>query len=115
MTLFQSKTSIGRCHAGGSLLDVRGRFSRGMRKISYAGPEVIHQAKRRMARPAHIGVCSNRMSPPVLFDYLENSVDPLTPLGPDEFKEDPVALEKSGPNAFVLHLRRAVDIGRDAS
>ena len=28
---------------------------------------------------------------------------------------EPVALDKSGSNTFVLHLRRAVDIGRDAS
>ena len=72
-------------------------------------------AKRRMARPAHIGVCFNRMSPRILFDYLENSVDPPTPGGSGRIsRKTPVALEKSGPNTFVLHLRRAVDIGRDA-
>ena len=69
-----------------------------------------------MARPAHIGVCLNRMSPPVLFDYLENSVDPLTPVWVwTNSRKTPVALEKSSSNTFVLHLSRAVDIGRDAS
>ena len=68
-----------------------------------------------MARPAFIGVSINEMSPRVLFDYLENWIAPPTPGGSGGFsRKTPVALEESGPNPFVLHLRRAVDIGRDA-
>ena len=42
-----------------------------------------------MARPAFIGICINRMSPRVLFDYRENSVDPLTRGGSEGFHGSP--------------------------
>jgi hypothetical protein len=58
------------------------------RVIAKPGARRDQGGKEKNGAATHIGACFNGMSPRVLFDYLENSVDPLTPGGPDESQED---------------------------